>query len=307
MAARCICPAATAAYRRASARPRRVVKGSAIAGQLARIGYVEGRNVVYEIRGADGDATHLPTLSHELVATKPDVIVGSGSPAAVALFEATHDIPIVMTVVGDPIALGLTSSISRPDRNVTGFTISSLSLAAKRLEILHDIVPSLRKVAYLSVPENPLSASFQERVRQAADVLGIALVLLPLTSETDIAAAFARAEKEQVTAVLVEADPLTLRFNISIVDECLVNNLPCMHSWPIEVRNGALISYGPAVIENTQRAAIYVDRILKGSKIADLPFEEPTEIKLVVNLRTARSLGIVIPPAVLARADEVIE
>jgi len=282
-------------------------KDLAIAGQLARIGYVEGRNVVYEIRGADGDATRLPPLARELVATKPDAIVGSGSPAAVALFKATRDIPIVMTVVGDPIALGLTSSISRPDRNVTGFTISSLSLAAKRLEILHDIVPSLRKVAYLWVPENPLSVSFQERVRQAADVLGITLVLLPLTSEADIAAAFARAEKEQVTAVLVEADPLTLRFNVSIVDECLVNNLPCMHSWPIEVRNGALISYGPAVIENTQRAAVYVDRILKGTKIADLPFEEPTEIKLVVNLRTARSLGIVIPPAVLARADEVIE
>ncbi|MFZ0524583.1 MAG: ABC transporter substrate-binding protein [Xanthobacteraceae bacterium] len=278
-----------------------------IAGQLTRIGYIEGRKVVYEIRVADGDATRLPPLARELVATKPDVIVGSGSPAAIALFKATHEIPIVMTVVGDPIALGLSSSISRPDRNVTGFTISSLSLAAKRLEILHDIVPSLSKVAYLWVPENPLSASFQARVQQAAEVLGITLVLLPLTSETDIAAAFARAEKEQVTAVLVEADPLTLRFNVSIVDQCLVNNLPCMHSWPIEVRNGGLISYGPAVIENNQRAAIYVDRLLKGAKIADLPFEEPTEIKLVVNLRTARSLGIVFPPAVLARADEVIE
>ena len=157
------------------------------------------------------------------------------------------------------------------------------------------------------MPENPLSASFQARVQQAAEVLGITLVLLPLTSGTDIAAAFARAEKEQVTAVLVEADPLMLRFNVSIVDQCLVNNLPCMHSWLIEVRNGELISYGPAVIENNQRAAIYVDRLLKGAKIADLPFEEPTEIKLVVNLRTARSLGIVFPPAILARADEVIE
>jgi putative ABC transport system substrate-binding protein len=282
-------------------------KDLAFAGALARIGYSEGRNIVYEIRGADGDATRLAPLARELVATNPDVIVGSGSPAAVELFKATHDIPIVMTVVGDPIALGLTSSISRPDRNVTGFTVSSLSLAAKRLEILHDIVPSSRKVAYLWVPENPLSASFQARVRQAAEVLGITLVLLPLASEADIAAAFARAQKEQVTAVLVEADPLTLRFNVSIVDQCLLDNLPCMHSWPIEVHNGALISYGPAVIENNQRAAAYVDRILKGTKIADLPFEEPTEIKLVINLRTARSLGISIPPAVLARADEVIE
>jgi ABC-type uncharacterized transport system substrate-binding protein len=278
-----------------------------IVRELERIGYVDKRNISYEVRAAQGDASRLPLLAKELVATKPEVIVGSASPGAVALFNATHDIPIVMTVVGDPIALGLTGSISRPDRNVTGFTISSLSLAAKRLEILRDIVPSLHKVAYLWVPENPLSVSFQARVREAADVLGISLVMLPLTSEADIAAAFARAAKEQVTAVLVEADPLTLRFNVSIVDQCLVNNLPCMHSWPIEVRNGALISYGPAVIENSHRAAVYVDRLLKGAKIADLPFEEPTEIKLVVNLRTARSLGIVLPPAVLARADEVIE
>ncbi len=278
-----------------------------IVHELARIGYADGRNISYQVQAAQGDITRLPLLARELVAAKPAVIVGSASPAAVALAKATRDIPIVMTVVGDPIALGLTGSISRPDRNVTGFTISSLSLAAKRLEILHEIVPSLRKVAYLWVPENPLSASFQARVRQAADVLGITLISLPLTTEADIAAAFSRAQKEQVTAVLVEADPLTLRFSVGIVDQCLVNNLPCMHSWPIEVRNGGLISYGPAAIENNRGAAAYVDRLLKGAKVADLPFEEPTEIKLVINLRTARSLGIKLPPAIIARADEVIE
>jgi putative ABC transport system substrate-binding protein len=278
-----------------------------IAGELQRIGYTDKHNVSYEIRSAQGDISRLPLLAKELVATKPDVIVGSASPGAIALSNATHDIPIVMTVVGDPVALGLTSSISRPDRNVTGFTISSPTLAAKRLEILHEIVPSLHKVGYLWVPENPLSVSFQARVRQAAQVLGITLVLLPLKSETDIAAAFAQAEKEGVKAVLVEADPLTLRFNVSIVDQCLVNNLPCMHSWPIEVRNGALISYGPAVIEHNRRAAAYVDRLLKGAKIADLPFQEPSVIKLVVNLRTARSLGIALPQAIITRADEVIE
>ena len=278
-----------------------------IVGELSRIGYIDGRNITYVIRAAEGDVSRLPLLARELVAMKPDVIVGSASPAAVALFDATHDIPIVMTVVGDPIALGLTSSISRPSQNVTGFTISSLSLAAKRLEILHDIVPSVRKAAYLWVPENPLSASFESRVKQAANVLGVELVLLPLTSEADIAPAFARAEEERATAVLVEADPLTLRLSGSIVDECLVHDLPCMHSWPIEVRNGALVSYGPATIEDNRRAATYVDRILKGTKVAELPFQEPTEIKLVINLRTARSIGIVFPPSVLTRADEVIE
>jgi putative ABC transport system substrate-binding protein len=235
------------------------------------------------------------------------VIVGTATPGAIALFEATHDIPIVMTVVGDPIALGLSGSMSRPTHNVTGFTVSSLSLAAKRLEILHSIVPKLSKVAYLRVPENPLSGLFESQVRQAADVLGITLVSLPLASDADIAGAFAHADEERVTAVLVEADPLTLRFSRSIVDQCLVRGLPAMHGWPPEVRNGALMSYGPAVVENISRAAIYVDRILKGAKIAELPFEEPTDIRLVINLRTARAIGLVFPPTVLARADEVIE
>ena len=249
----------------------------------------------------------MPQLAHQLVATKPDVIIGSGTPTAAALFGATRNIPIVMAAVGDPIALGLTGSISRPTENVTGFTVSSLSLSAKRLELLHGIVPALRKVAYLWVPGNPMATFFEAHVRKAADVLGIKLVSLPLTSEADIAAAFTVADEEQVTAVLVQSDPLTLHFSVTIVNECLVRNLPSIHTWPIEVRNGALISYGPPTVENNPRAAIYVDRILNGAKVADLPLEEPTQIKLVVNLRTARSIGIALPPSLLARADEVIE
>jgi putative tryptophan/tyrosine transport system substrate-binding protein len=278
-----------------------------IAHELAQIGYIEGRNIIYEVRGAAGDLSRLPQLARELVMTNPDVIVASAAPAAAALFGATRNIPIVMTVVGDPIALGLTSSMSRPTHNVTGFTNSSLSLAAKRLELLHGIVPALRKVAYFWVPGNPLATLFESQVRKAAAVLGIKLVSLPLTSEADIAAAFALADGEQVTAVLVETDPLTLRFSVTIVDECMVRNLPGMHTWPIEVRNGALISYGPAAVENNPRAANYVNRILKGAKIAELPFEEPTQLKLAINLRTARSIGFSFPPTLLARADEVIE
>jgi ABC-type uncharacterized transport system substrate-binding protein len=287
--------------------PALAVADLQIVGELARIGYVDGRNITYLVRAAEGDASRLPLLAREIVAAKPDAIVGSASPAAVALFDATHEVPIVMTVVGDPITLGLTNSISHPTHNVTGFTISSLSLAAKRLQLLHDIVPSLHKVAYLWVPENPLAASLKSHVYQAAEALGIKLMPLPLKSDADIDTAFARAETEQATAVLVETSPLTLRFSGAIVDRCLFYSLPCMHGWSNEVRNGALIAYGPAVIENFTRAAIYVDRILKGAKISALPFEEPTEIKLVINLRTARALGIVLPSTVLTRADEVIE
>lgn len=275
--------------------------------QLARIGYVEERNITFEIRGADGDISRLPELAKELVATNADVIVAATSPAAIALAVATITIPIVMTVVGDPIALGLTSSMSHPSRNITGFTNSSVSLAAKRLELLREIVPDLRKVAYLWVPLNPLTKQFGEQVRKAAEALGIELVSLPLTTGTDIATAFTLAEKEHVTAVLIESDELAVRFSGSIVDECLVRNLPAMHAWPFEVRNGALISYGPATVENYPRTAIYVDRLLRGAKIAELPFEEPTQIKLTINLRTARSIGISVPPSLLARADEVLE
>jgi len=275
--------------------------------QLARIGYIDGRNITYEIRGADGEIARLPPLARELVAKNPDVLVGSTTPAAIALAAATHDIPIVMMVVGDPIALGLSNSIARPSGNVTGFTASSISLAAKRLELLRELVPGLRKIAYLWVPANPMTRGFAEEVRKAAGALGIELVSLPLKSSEDIGAAFTLAEKEQVMAVLVESDELTVRNSGSITDECSVRNLPAMHAWPFEAKNGALISYGPATAENFARTAIYVDRILKGAKVAELPFEEPTQIRLAINLRTARSIKISVPPALLARADEVIE
>jgi putative tryptophan/tyrosine transport system substrate-binding protein len=278
-----------------------------IAAELARIGYVDGRNIAYEIRGAEGDAVRLPPLARELAAARPDVLVGSTAQSAVALSNASREIPIVLTLISDPIALGLSASISRPTRNVTGFTISNLSLAAKRLEILHEVVPASRKVGYFWAPQNPSGALYRTNVERAAAVLGIELVSLPLTSEADIVGAFAHADEEQVTAVLSEADTLTYRLSGSIVDRCLIRNLPDMHSWSIEVRNGALMSYGPAEPENNARAAVYIDRILKGTKVAELPFEEPTEIKLVINLRTARSIGLALPPAFIARADEAIE
>jgi ABC-type uncharacterized transport system substrate-binding protein len=168
-------------------------------------------------------------------------------------------------------------------------------------------MPSLHKAAYLWAPANPVAASFKSQVQRAADQLGIELVSLPLTSYADIDTAFARAEQERVTAVLVETSELALLNSASIVDQCLFYNLPCLHTWPIEVRNGALISYGPKALENLSGAATYVDRILKGAKVSELPFVDPTEIELAINLRTARSLGVVFPPTVLVRADEVVE
>jgi putative ABC transport system substrate-binding protein len=275
--------------------------------ELARLGYIEGRNVTYELRAAGGDSSRLSKLARDLVATNPHVIIGAATPAATALFGATRTIPIVLTVIGDPISLGFSNSISRPTHNVTGFTLSSLSLAAKRLELLHEMVPALSTVGYLWAPSNPLATLFESQVRNAASALGIRLVSLPLTSGADVSSAFLRADEERVMAVLVESNPITLHFSVPIIDECLVRNMPGIHTWPVEARQGALASYGPATVENIPRAAVYVDRILKGTKVADLPFEEPTLIQLVTNLRTARSIGFTFPPALLARADEVIE
>lgn len=275
--------------------------------ELAQLGYQEGRNIRFEILGADGNLDRLPSLARELVAKNPNAIVGSTSAPAIALAEATRDIPIVMTVVGDPIALGLSTSMSRPDRNVTGFTVSSASLAAKRLELLRELIPALRTVGYLWVPGNPLMKQFGENVRQAGEALGIKLISLPMTSGADIPPAFATIEKEQVKALLIELDPLLVRFGATILDEALLRDLPTMVGRAFEVHNGALMSYGPAVLENYPRTAIYIDRILKGAKISELPFEEPSQVKLAINLRTARSIGLTVPPALIVRADEVVE
>ena len=279
----------------------------ALAHELAKLGYIEGNNITYDIRGAEGDSSRLPQLALELVAKKPEVIVGSTSTVAVVLANATREIPIVMMVVGDPIALGLSNSMSHPSRNVTGFTMSTTALAAKRLELLRELVPGIRKVAFLRVRDNPITKRTGEEVQTAADMLGLKIVSLPVASGADITTAFTIAEKEGVTAMLIDGDPLMVRFSGTIIDECLVRDLPAMHPWPFEVRNGALISYGPAIVENDSRTASYVDRILRGTSIGELPFEEPTQIKLAINLRTARSIGVTVSPTLLARADEVIE
>ncbi|MGB8443356.1 MAG: ABC transporter substrate-binding protein [Pseudolabrys sp.] len=279
----------------------------ALAHELAKLGYIEGTNITYDIRGAEGDSSRLPQLALELVAKKPEVIVGSTSTVAVVLANATREIPIVMMVVGDPIALGLSNSMSHPSRNVTGFTMSTTALAAKRLELLRELVPGIRKVAFLRVRDNPITKRTGEEVQTAADTLGLKIVSLPVASGADITTAFTIAEKEGVTALLIDGDPLMVRFSGTIIDECLVRDLPAMHPWPFEVRNGALISYGPAIVENYSRTASYVDRILRGISIGELPFEEPTQIKLAINLRTARSIGVTVSPTLLARADEVIE
>jgi len=208
--------------------------------------------------------------------------------------------------MGDPIAIGLTNSLSCPSRKVTGFTQSSATISAKRLEVLREVIPNLRKVAYLNAP-GPMISVFEQQVRSAANGLGITVLTIPITTEASIWDGFGLVDREQTQAVIVETSASSGRLSGHIVNQCLIRNLPAIHPWSFSVREGALMSYGPAVVENNTGAANYVARILMGAKVAELPIQEPTEIKLTINMRTARAIGIAIPPALLARADEVIE
>ncbi|HJQ56403.1 MAG TPA: ABC transporter substrate-binding protein [Vineibacter sp.] len=274
---------------------------------LAARGYVPQRNVTYHMRAAGQETGRLPRLARELVAQRPDVIVTATEPAARALTDATREIPIVMAVIGDPVALGITQSLARPTGNVTGFTSGHETIAAKRLELSLEVVPAARVVALLWVSTNTTNRLSMERSHQAAATLKVGLVSLPVAVAEDIPPAIDKAQKEGAAVLLVAADPLTIRNRRTIIDECLLRNLPAMHSYALEVRDGALISYGSDVAEDYGRVAGYVDRILKGAKIAELPFQEPTRFGLSINLRTAQALGLTIPPSILARADEVIE
>jgi len=277
-----------------------------IVSELTRLGYVEGKNIRYEVRGADGDLARLTTLAQQLVKTKPDVLIGASELIATALATATAEIPIVITVMGDPITIGLSNSLSHPSRNVTGFTQSSSTLSAKRIQLLRELIPTLHKLAYLNAP-GPMIGIFEQQVREAATALGITVTTIPVTTEASVLEGFELADREQVQAVMVETSATSVRLSAHIIDECLVRDLPAIHPWSSSVRDGALMSYGPATVENNTGAAKYVDRILKGAKVAELPIQEPTEIKLAINLRTAHAIGLTIAPSLLVRADEVIE
>jgi ABC-type uncharacterized transport system substrate-binding protein len=279
----------------------------ALSSELARMGYIDGRNFTLKILAADG--SRLPQLARELVAQNPKVLVSASTIAAQALAAATDDVPIIVTVTVDPVAAGLSDSMARPSRNVTGFTSSTPALVAKRLELLHQLVAGLRRVAYLNVPEGPAYAIFEPYIRAATSALDVTVVSIPIMTATaqGVAEAFLAADAAKVQAVLIGLHPTMTQLSGHIISECLVRNLPSVHPWSFEVQAGALMSYGPAALENNAGAARYIDRILKGARVSELPFEEPTDIKFAINLRTARSMKIAITPTLLARADEVIE
>ena len=221
--------------------------------------------------------------------------------------KRTSTIPIVSAVLGDPIALGFTKSMSRPTGNMTGFTTFNDTVASKRLQMLRDMMGSMNKAALMWVPVNPQQVLLAKQTEEAAKGLGIELLSLPLNTADDIAPALAKADTAHVQAIVVAADPLTVANARAIIDGCTARDLPSMHTFVFETRSGALMSYGADLSENYRRAAGYIDQILRGAKVADLPFQEPTRLTLSINLGTARSLHIAVPASLLARADEVID
>jgi putative tryptophan/tyrosine transport system substrate-binding protein len=274
---------------------------------LRRLGYIEGQNITIEYRAAEGKPDRLATAAIELVHIPVDVIVTQGSPPTAAAKQATNTIPIVMIGIGDPVRAGFAASLPRPGGNITGNTILGPDIAAKRLQLIKEVIPVVSRVAFLWNPDNASHTPHLEELQVAAPTLGLKLLPVAVRSSDGFDSAFAAIKSERAEAFLMTADPLH-QFNIArIIDFVTNNRLPAMYQMRENVAAGGLISYGASLPDLYRRAATYVDKILKGAKPADLPVEQPTTFELTVNLKTAKALGLTIPPTLLSRADEVIE
>ena len=275
---------------------------------LRELGWVEGQNIVIDYRFAAGRFDWLPDLAAELVRLKVDLIVATTTPAAAAAKNATATIPIVMVSVGDPVGLRLIASLAHPGGNVTGQAFSvGTEVFGKQLELLKEVVPTVRRVAILSNPANPSHALAISNVKAAARSLGVELQLLEARDPDEFDGAFAAMVKEGVGAILVLSDPMFGFHAAQLANLAAKNQLPSMHGVRQMVDPGGLIHYGPDLPDLFRRAATYVDKILKGAKPADLPVQQPSKFELVINMKTAKALGLTIPQSLLLRADEVIQ
>jgi len=280
---------------------------TALFDALAELGWIEGKNVVFERRYAENRLERLPELAAELVRLNVDVIVAIGTPGPLAAKRATSTIPIVMAAAGDPLGSGLVASLARPGGNVTGMSLMAPDLGGKRLELLKEILPRLARVAVLWNAANPYPAIVFKETQAAGRTLGIEVQSLEVRGPDDFDSAFEAARKQRPDALITVEDPLTFTYQKRIADFAVADQLPSLHGLRGDVVAGGLMSYGANIADLFRRAAGYVDKILKGAKPADLPVEQPTRFELVINLKTARALGLAIPPTLLARADEVIE
>src|SRR6516164_3308638 len=274
---------------------------------LAAQGFVEGQNLAFEQRSADAQRGRLYGLVNELVDANVDVIVIFGYPPALAAKNSTKPVPVVVTGAGDPVATGLVDGLARPGGNLTGVTELSTDLSAKRLEILRDAVPNLRRVAMLWNADDLGMTLRYQSAQSAAGVLGVKVQALGVREPDDFDRAFAEMQRDPPQAILMVSDALTMLNRKHVVEFANANRLPTIFEVGAVVRDGGLMSYGPKQSEIGERAGDLVARILRGARPADLPLEVPTRFEFLVNLKAAQSLGIELPPALVSRADEVIE
>ena len=277
----------------------------AIRRGLGALGYVEGQNIIFEHRYAEGRPERLPDLAGDLVRSKPDLIIAAGGDVAPFAKRATGTIPIVMITSADPVQGGLVASLARPGGNVTGVTFVSSDLAGKRLQFLKEAAPGVTRVAVLWNPDHP-DGEFPATLA-AGRSLGVQVQSIEVRGRDDFAGAFAAANRERMEAVIVVSSRLMTQNRARILDLATQNRLLLVSGWGPWAAEGGLLSYGPDLDAVIRRSATYVDRILKGAKPADLPVEQPTRFELIINLKTAKTLGLTIPPSLLSRADRVIE
>ena len=271
------------------------------------MGWIKGKNVTVELRYAENWVERLPAVAAELVRINVDVIVGRGTLGPRAAKRATSTIPIVMAASGDPLGSGLVASLARPGGNVTGMSLMVPDLGGKRLELLKELLPRLARVAVLWDAANPFPAIVFKETQAAGHALAIEVQSLEVRAVDDFDGVFELAKKQRPDALITVEDPLTFNYQKRIADFALANQLPSLHGVREFVVAGGLLSYGANVADLYRRAASYVDKILKGAKPADLPVQQPTKFELVINLQTAKTLGLTVPPMLLARADKVIE
>ena len=275
---------------------------------LRDLGYVEGRDVMIEYRDAEGKLERLRALAADLVALKVDVIVAPAYPGALAAKNATDTIPIIMVAVADPVQTGLIASLVRPGGNITGLALlAGPEMVGKLLELLKEAVPNLSRVAVLSNPANPMHVVRLREVAVAGRSLRVQLQILKAQGPEEFDSAFAAMTRERAGALYVVGDPVLSRYRRRLAELAAKSRLPAVYELKDHAEAGGLMAYGPNLLDMYRRAATYVDRILKGAKPGDLPIEQPTKFELVINLKTAKALGLTIPPSLLGRADEVIQ
>ena len=275
---------------------------------LADLGWIEGRNVRMDLRWGGGDINRTRALARELVGLQPDIIVTNTAPATVVLQRETRTIPIVFVGLGDPVDLGIVPRLDRPSGNTTGFANYEASLAGKWLELLSEIAPGLKRAAIMFNPDsNPLVSRFMPSLETAARSFKVAPIIAPVHSDEEIETAIIALGREPGGGLVVMPDLFNVAHRAPIILAAARNNVPAVYTLSEFARDGGLLSYGPDTVDNFRRAASYVDRILRGAKPGDLPVQFPVKYKMVVNLKTAKALGLTVPQSILLSADEVIE